>query len=428
MQSKYSDSKDYAFISYAHKDSFKVIPIIEELGKRGFRVWYDSGIEAGTEWPEYIARSLEGCSCVIAFISEYAQASQNCRREITYAINADKPVLVVYLDDCVLSPGMQLQLGTLHAIYRNRHTTIKDFMDNLCKAESLLPCLETDEQEKDVGDTYEQLQKKAMAGDAESQYELGMKQLLGEDVPQDENEAVIWFTEAAKKGHAPAIYQLARAYHYGIGLPENAMMAMNLYRRAAERNYAKAELAMYLCVYFGVGMNSDREAARAWCRRAAEHGNDSAQYYMGDYCMNDAYNGKNSEGMDAARAEAIRWYTLAAEQGNVHAQFALYTNSRENKDIKWCISAAEQGLVDAQYKLATCYELGNGVAADYAESFKWLRRAAEQGHSMAIYALARCYYLGKGVQRDHHQAAIWFAKAACEDNIGAKRYLDLLSL
>ena len=25
----------------------------------GFRIWYDEGIEAGTEWPEYIAEHLE---------------------------------------------------------------------------------------------------------------------------------------------------------------------------------------------------------------------------------------------------------------------------------------------------------------------------------------------------------------------------------
>ena len=65
----YKGTEPYIFISYAHKDSERVLPIIESLAEKGFRVWYDAGIEAGTEWPDYIAENLENAAVVMALLS-----------------------------------------------------------------------------------------------------------------------------------------------------------------------------------------------------------------------------------------------------------------------------------------------------------------------------------------------------------------------
>ena len=45
----YEGKEPYIFISYAHKDSDRVFPILEELDRRGYRVWYDDGIAPGSE-------------------------------------------------------------------------------------------------------------------------------------------------------------------------------------------------------------------------------------------------------------------------------------------------------------------------------------------------------------------------------------------
>ena len=65
----YEGKKPYIFISYAHKDSHRVFPILEELDRRGYRVWYDDGIAPGSEWPEDIATHLDGCAVFLAFVS-----------------------------------------------------------------------------------------------------------------------------------------------------------------------------------------------------------------------------------------------------------------------------------------------------------------------------------------------------------------------
>ena len=72
----------YAFISYSHRDSARIVPLIGFLQDLGMSVWYDEGIEAGSEWPEYIADSLSGAECLIAFITPDFAKSHNCRREI----------------------------------------------------------------------------------------------------------------------------------------------------------------------------------------------------------------------------------------------------------------------------------------------------------------------------------------------------------
>ena len=55
----YSGVEPYIFISYSHKDSAIVLPIVEQLDKMGFRVWFDEGIEVGSEWPQFIAEHIK---------------------------------------------------------------------------------------------------------------------------------------------------------------------------------------------------------------------------------------------------------------------------------------------------------------------------------------------------------------------------------
>ena len=51
----YEGQQPYLFISYAHADAPAVMAVVRDMYARGYRVWYDEGIEAGSEWPEYIA-------------------------------------------------------------------------------------------------------------------------------------------------------------------------------------------------------------------------------------------------------------------------------------------------------------------------------------------------------------------------------------
>ena len=49
---RYEGAEPYVFISYSHADSERVLAIVKAMEKRGYRVWYDAGINAGQQWTE----------------------------------------------------------------------------------------------------------------------------------------------------------------------------------------------------------------------------------------------------------------------------------------------------------------------------------------------------------------------------------------
>lgn len=134
--------RPYAFISYSHRDGDRVIPLLEHLENRSVSLWYDQGIEVGSEWPEFIAQALVGAQCVIAFITPNSVASQNCRREINFAISKGIDVVAAYLEPTELSPGMELQLNTLQALFREYYPDDGSFADALATARVLQPCID----------------------------------------------------------------------------------------------------------------------------------------------------------------------------------------------------------------------------------------------------------------------------------------------
>ena len=133
----YEGTLPYLFVSYAHKNDAAVLEIISTLQSRGFRVWYDEGIEAGSEWPESIASHLERAQLVLAFLSPAYLRSDNCRKEMHYALTKKKPVINVYLEQTELSPGMEMQIGNLFALMKYTYPSEEYFYDKLFSAELL---------------------------------------------------------------------------------------------------------------------------------------------------------------------------------------------------------------------------------------------------------------------------------------------------
>ena len=84
------ESRPYIFISYSHKDSEKVVEIMNGLRKAGYNMWYDDGIDPGTEWDENIAAHLRNCTYFIAFVSKEYINSKNCKDELNFSRDIDK--------------------------------------------------------------------------------------------------------------------------------------------------------------------------------------------------------------------------------------------------------------------------------------------------------------------------------------------------
>ena len=91
------ENKPYIFISYSHRDSDKVVEIMNRLRAEGFNVWYDGGIDPGTEWDENIAKHVQECGYFIAFVSNGYIGSKNCKDELNYSRDLDKEQLLQVL-------------------------------------------------------------------------------------------------------------------------------------------------------------------------------------------------------------------------------------------------------------------------------------------------------------------------------------------
>lgn len=95
----YEGKRPYLFISYPHKQSDAVVDTIRILHNMGYRLWYDEGIPAGSDWPANIAQHMRDCDAVVCFLSEHFLQSQNCFSEIRAAVNLKKKILILYLED-----------------------------------------------------------------------------------------------------------------------------------------------------------------------------------------------------------------------------------------------------------------------------------------------------------------------------------------
>ena len=116
----YQGNEPYLFISYAHANEQAVGSVLEHLEKQGVRFWYDDGIEVGSEWPEYIAERLASSQMMLAFISNAYAVSNNCRKEMHYAVSNGIKTVNVFLDDADITPGMSLQIGNIFALMKYR--------------------------------------------------------------------------------------------------------------------------------------------------------------------------------------------------------------------------------------------------------------------------------------------------------------------
>ena len=136
----YNGNEPYIFISYSHRDTNLVYPIIEELDKRGYRVWYDQGIDPGTEWDENIAMHINNCAYFIAFMSQNYLNSSNCKDELNYARDLEKERLVVYLENVTLPAGMAMRINRLQSIFKYSYTNDEDFYERLVTANNINVC------------------------------------------------------------------------------------------------------------------------------------------------------------------------------------------------------------------------------------------------------------------------------------------------
>ena len=114
-----------------------------------------------------------------------------------------------------------------------------------------------------------------------------------------------------------------------------------------------------------------------------------------------------------------------AEAGDAEAQHELAERYANGRGVGRGFDA---GNASGEEAVGHLYEVGWGVAQDYAMARSWYRRAAERGSASAQNRLGVMYRDGVGVARDDEAALGWFRLAARQGNADAQNSLGMLYL
>ncbi|TDJ24292.1 MAG: TIR domain-containing protein, partial [Gammaproteobacteria bacterium] len=129
----YQGDEPFLFVSYAHANAEAVHVEMIWLQERGFNLWYDDAIEIGSDWRQSLANAITRAEGFVFFADEQSVVSPNCVREINFALDEDKPIYVVQLDDVTFPDALRLSLSDRQILIRSNFDE-PTFRDRLAAA------------------------------------------------------------------------------------------------------------------------------------------------------------------------------------------------------------------------------------------------------------------------------------------------------
>ncbi len=286
----------------------------------------------------------------------------------------------------------------------------------------------------------EKLIDKASSGDAETQYKVAQRYLMGRQVVQDHKEAIRWLLKAAAQGHDDAQARLGGHYLTGAVVPKDEATALGWYRKSAEQGNEFGQAGLGILYRDGLGVARDPVRAHMWLNLAASHEilvrnnqeKRSPLYHRDQLTpslnaaqikqtheMATAWMGKNEP--DRLR-KALDKHWTAANDGDGKAQIEIGKLYYEGKSVPqsyaealyWFRSAAGKGEAGAKFWLGLLYESGHGVTKDETAASNLYRQGAEldPGDAKAQFSLGTYYLLGRAVEKNATVAAKWYLAAA----------------
>lgn len=121
------------FISYSRKDQDMADYLCNILKENGIEYWIDKeGIYISSNYKELIVDAIDVSKAVIFISSENSNTSINVIREIGYAVNMNKPILPLMLDDAPYAKSIRLDISDIDQIdFRNPIASSKKLITSL---------------------------------------------------------------------------------------------------------------------------------------------------------------------------------------------------------------------------------------------------------------------------------------------------------
>lgn len=103
---------------------------------------------------------------------------------------------------------------------------------------------------------------------AQELFELAMKHIYGNGVPEDNDLATKLLIQSHEMGHVEATYNLGICYHYGFGTDVDVAKAFELYLETANAGYGKGMELVGRFYNQGIYVEKDRKQAVYWLQKA----------------------------------------------------------------------------------------------------------------------------------------------------------------
>ena len=399
--SLYNENQPYIFISYSHRDSNRVYPIINRLREEGYNVWYDDGIEPGSEWDENIASHIMKCAYFIALVSKNYLESANCKDELNYSRDLDKEQLLIYLEDVSLSGGMAMRMNRIQAVMWNKYDNVELAYQKLFSA---------------VG-----IQKtKVFARSVSSSQPTQAPVALTMPVQPRPTQAPV----------APAMPVQPRPTQAPVvpTMPVQPKPAQNSVPRTVPIQPNKVHVPMQ------AAPNAQTVVSAA--NRPANHASKSSSFVkplliiggillailffifviFGIILLGSSGN-SNSHNSDNNSNTSNEGISLEDSSSDKTAE-EYYNNMSQDEEEEWGYTIydiealAQSGDVEAMYLVAEAYFWGTDeVDIDYKAALYWYERAGDEGDIYCMEQAALLHYSGEGgVEKDYAKTISWCLK------------------
>ena len=160
-------------------------------------------------------------------------------------------------------------------------------------------------------------------------YRLGRFYEVGMGCLEDNQKALLHYTEAAQKKHLPSICRLAEAHRMGdLGLEKSFEIAFKYYQQAINLGYGTR--LFELITDYRYGITGDTCSERAWilCEYLEKNGSPMALYLIAEMY-------ENGFGTPASMNKALKYYLAAAEtiefESYIWAGICLFKNGYKHE-------------------------------------------------------------------------------------------------
>jgi TPR repeat protein len=299
-----------------------------------------------------------------------------------------------------------------------------------------------------IHESFNRLLSEARSGNPRSELLLGYYYMNN---LKDNQQAIYWLKQAAKKNYPPAFDMLSTIYSTRYSdIPLNYKKTYYYAKKGADLGQATSENNLGMLYYGGSYVKKDYIKAKELFEKSAAKGNAVGTfnlgqvYFYGNSVSKDKRNGINlyrkaalkgyafAEGELAAVYQvgdgipinfpfSYMWYKIAEINGSQKAKRNFFNDhmAEFKKQLPYCI-AQGQANVGVMYSKGLA-----GLPKDGEKAMEWLQRANETDPNLAGIQLnlSKFYYAGIGTEQDTARAFHYAKKAASQPFGPAQQYL-----